>query len=575
MREAEVRFLRLVASVWLVLVCVASAYAEKRVALVVGNERYRNLAAGEQLAKAVNDARAVGGALRQLGFDVVSGENLDRQALLARIDETARRLTPGDTVFFFFSGHGIAVDGFNYILPTDIPAGSGPVSLTGAAIKEEDLTAAFQRAGARVTVVVLDACRNNPFANSGTKGIGGEKGLAPHEPPSGVFSLYAASRGESALDRLYDGDRDPNSVFTRVLVPRLTRSDLDLPALAREVREEVTRVARSVNHEQRPAYYDETSGDRIFLAAVSPVTDPDPNLNLGKLLFGTAPGDSDTITPAIAVPPVSPPPPSSSTLTPVVARPRMLRTTSIPITFAGKPKELTDRLMAEIYGPYNQKHSCWLGAHGKTHYCMKPVHIETIDDKKYKRVMIAIVGAEISGDVLSECHVCQGALGLIVLAEAGSHFAVVAENGLFEKFGGFGGAGLEFAVSKLGVGDVYGWLISERVSGAGEFMTVVHVYPLVNNNIFQNGMIITGYNDKYRCSASTTNDCSDISGELSVDTSHPSGDSIFYDLILNASGTREGSAFRGSYRLTPQYSSYTGPPDIPEELKPLPNESSQ
>jgi formylglycine-generating enzyme required for sulfatase activity len=143
----------------------------------------------------------------------------------------------------------------------------GPaLTWAGAAVKEEDITAAFLRAGARVAVVVLDACRNNPFASSGTKGVGGEKGLAPHEPPSGVFTFYAASRGEAALDRLYDGDRNPNSVFTRALLPALTRPDLDLPALAREVREEVTRLARSVNHAQRPAYYDETSGDRIFLA---------------------------------------------------------------------------------------------------------------------------------------------------------------------------------------------------------------------------------------------------------------------------------------------------------------------
>jgi hypothetical protein len=125
-----------------------------------------------------------------------------------------------------------------------------------------------------VTVVVLDACRNNPFTSSGTKGIGGEKGLAPHEPPSGVFTLYAASRGESALDRLYDGDRNPNSVFTRALLPALLRPGLDLPGLALEVRKEVTRQARTVNHTQRPAYYDETSGDRIFLAGTVPTSAP-------------------------------------------------------------------------------------------------------------------------------------------------------------------------------------------------------------------------------------------------------------------------------------------------------------
>jgi hypothetical protein len=261
---------QVIAVTWLALICaLGPAHAERRVALVIGNDRYANLPANEQLQKAVNDVRAVGTALRLIGFDVIEGENLGRQAVLARIDEASQRLTAGDTVFFFFSGHGVAVDGFNYILPADVPAlGTGQItSLTGAAIREEDITAAFLRAGARVAVVVLDACRNNPFAASGTKGVGGEKGLAPHEPPSGVFTFYAASRGESALDRLYDGDRNPNSVFTRVLVPALSRPDLDLPALAREVREEVTRLARSVSHDQRPAYYDETSGDRIFLAA--------------------------------------------------------------------------------------------------------------------------------------------------------------------------------------------------------------------------------------------------------------------------------------------------------------------
>jgi uncharacterized caspase-like protein len=253
--EGNVGLPQFVAVTWLTLVCaLAPAHAEKRVALVIGNDRYANLAVNEQLQKAVNDARAVGAALTQIGFDVIEGENLGRQAVLARIDEASQRLTAGDTVFFFFSGHGVAVDGFNYILPTDVPAvGTGQfTSLTGSAIKEEDITAAFLRAGARVAVVVLDACRNNPLGRPGSKGVGGEKGLAPHEPPSGVFTLYAASRGEAALDRLYDGDRSPNSVFTRVLLPTLARTDLDLSGLAIEVREEVTRLARSVNYGPAP-----------------------------------------------------------------------------------------------------------------------------------------------------------------------------------------------------------------------------------------------------------------------------------------------------------------------------------
>jgi uncharacterized caspase-like protein len=105
--------------------------------------------------------------------------------VIDRLDDAVRRITPGDTVFFFFSGHGIAVDGTDYILPADVPVVvTGQVTrLTGAALKEDDITAALSRAGARVAVVVLDACRNNPFAREGTRGIGGEKGLAPREPP--------------------------------------------------------------------------------------------------------------------------------------------------------------------------------------------------------------------------------------------------------------------------------------------------------------------------------------------------------------------------------------------------------
>jgi hypothetical protein len=93
--EAKVRFLQVIAVALLALGALSPVRAEKRVALVVGNERYVNLPANEQLQKAVNDARAVGGSLQQIGFDVITGENLDRRALLARFDELIQRLTPG------------------------------------------------------------------------------------------------------------------------------------------------------------------------------------------------------------------------------------------------------------------------------------------------------------------------------------------------------------------------------------------------------------------------------------------------------------------------------------------------
>jgi hypothetical protein len=270
LQEAEVRFLQIIAVAWLMLVgAVAMGHAEKRVALVIGNNRYANLADHEQLRKAVNDAQAVGGSLRQVGFEVITGENLVRQAFIDKLDETARRLSVGDTVFFFFAGHGVAVDGVNYVLPVDVPdVQQGQVTrLTGAAVREEDITAALMRTGARLAVVVLDACRDNPFG-AGTRGVGGERGLAPHEPPKGVFTLYSASRGQAALDRVSDDDRNPNSVFTRVLAPELTRPGFDLAALAIHVREEVAQIAQAAGHPQRPSYYDETVGGQVYLAGL-------------------------------------------------------------------------------------------------------------------------------------------------------------------------------------------------------------------------------------------------------------------------------------------------------------------
>ena len=107
---------------------------------------------------------------------------------------------------------------------------------------------------------VIDACRDNPFVNSTGRSIGGTRGLTLIEPPSGTFVMFSAGAGETALDRLSDGDTDPNSVYTRVLVPRL-KTPGKIGDIAREVRREVRKLASHVNHVQTPAFYDEVLGD--------------------------------------------------------------------------------------------------------------------------------------------------------------------------------------------------------------------------------------------------------------------------------------------------------------------------
>jgi esterase/lipase superfamily enzyme len=265
------RFPQFIAATWLVLVCaLAPASAEKHVALVVGNDRYVNLPANEQLQKAVNDARAVGGALRQTGFDVIAGENLVRSALVDKLNEMTERLGPGDTAFFFFSGHGVALDGINYILPADVPdvAPGQETLLKNEALAEPYIIAGLTSRGVKVAVMVLDASHTNPFARPGRDSVGNAKGLLPPPRVQGVLSLHAAGDGEAALDQLSGSDPNPNSVFTRVLAPALTKPGIDLRALAVEVSAEVTRIAQAAGYDQRPAHDDQTAGGPLHPAEV-------------------------------------------------------------------------------------------------------------------------------------------------------------------------------------------------------------------------------------------------------------------------------------------------------------------
>jgi hypothetical protein len=288
------RFAAFASTLLLIALTAAPGHAEKRVALVVGNDLYPNLPADQQLRKAVNDARAVGDALGGIGFQVIRGENLGRQALVDKLDELTQRLEPGDTAFFFFAGHGVAISGGNYILPVDVPnvAPGQDVRLARAALLENDIVADLQGHGVRIAVVVLDACRNNPFKKPGVRGVGSERGLGRFDPVRGVFTIYSAGVGQTALDRLGDADVNPNSVFTRVLVPTLTRPGLDLGELAVGVREEVARLAATVRHEQRPAYYDETIGGRVYLAGQPP---PETKPAEPPNLSAAGPGEAERV----------------------------------------------------------------------------------------------------------------------------------------------------------------------------------------------------------------------------------------------------------------------------------------
>ncbi len=283
------RVVRLFLAIFLALALnAAQARAERRVALVIGNDAYRNLSERDQLHNAVGDARAVKAALEGLGFTVLSGENIDRAAMIERLSDFSARLQPDDVAFFFYAGHGVSMNGANYILPSDIaePHSTGrdeEERLADLAIAESRILERIKRSGARVAVVVLDACRDNPLAQAGGRSIGAVRGLAPPPETRGVLSIYSAGAGQQALDRLNSADTEKNSVFTRVFLRKLQTSGLGLRSMAFETQGEVASLAASVGHEQTPGVYSQIIGEDVYLAGraaaaplmTAPANDPE------------------------------------------------------------------------------------------------------------------------------------------------------------------------------------------------------------------------------------------------------------------------------------------------------------
>jgi co-chaperonin GroES (HSP10) len=241
----------------LLLAGLCSPAAAAKLGLVIGNDVYSSV---DKLQKARNDADGVARALTDLGFDkVVTVKDASFDAMAAALSELEGRVEPGDTVFFFFAGHGVEIDNRNYLLPVDIPAPKeGQDALVRRkAFAADEVIDSFRSKGAGTVVAVLDACRDNPFAASGRRAIGGGRGLAQMTPDRGVFILFSAGAKQSALDRLSDADQDANSVFTRVFLKELRTPGADLANVAVETRSKVIEIAGSVGHVQTPAYYDQ------------------------------------------------------------------------------------------------------------------------------------------------------------------------------------------------------------------------------------------------------------------------------------------------------------------------------
>ncbi len=241
----------------------AGAGTGKRRALVIGNDAYIHLA---PLQKAVGDADSVAKTLSGLGFAVTSVSNLARDPFDETLEAFYESLEEHDVALLFYSGHGLASDGSNFLLPVDIPMLNPDEGrkLRREAVDAGEILARIGERGVGLALVVLDACRDDPFARDGTKGGISLKGLTGMRPQNGMFVLYSAGVGQKALDRLGPDDGEPNSVFTRKFMPILATPGLPLVDIAKRTQVEVQALARKVHHTQEPAYYDQVIGQYYF-----------------------------------------------------------------------------------------------------------------------------------------------------------------------------------------------------------------------------------------------------------------------------------------------------------------------
>ena len=242
------------------------AETERRVALIVGNNNY---GFAPPLANAANDAVDLTNALEELGFDVDRVIDADLRTLDQAIDRFVGKLSPGDVALFHFSGHGMEVDGENYLIPVDFKL-KDEASVRYDAYSASKLHDRMAGAASRLNIVMLDACRNNGFRASRSSG----GGLAMMNAAEGSFIAFATGPGMTA-----DDNRDGrNGLFTAHLLETLSEPGLTLDEVFNRVRQDVYEDSEK---RQLPWTSSSVIGDFYFRwqtpePAVAPEPEPQP-----------------------------------------------------------------------------------------------------------------------------------------------------------------------------------------------------------------------------------------------------------------------------------------------------------
>jgi len=206
---------------------------EKRIALVIGNGNYNS----GILANPENDARAMTDALQKLGFSVSEYENLNQVQIKKVIDDFGLRLKGNDIGLFYYAGHGIQAKGYNYLIPVDAQMKTEE-QVEYDCVRADRILALMETSGTKVNIIILDACRNNPFERSWTRSATG-KGLAFMSAPRGTLIAYATAPGSTASD-----GAGKNGLYTSALLESIQIPDITIIQMFQNVRNIVVKKSQ-------------------------------------------------------------------------------------------------------------------------------------------------------------------------------------------------------------------------------------------------------------------------------------------------------------------------------------------
>ncbi|SFT33844.1 Sel1 repeat-containing protein [Sedimentitalea nanhaiensis] len=261
--------IRLVAIWALCMLAGVASAATDRVALVLGLGAYQTI---EPLDNTRNDARAIAGALKGIGFDVTLSLDATSSQLRQLMDDFAFRSETADLALIYFAGHGVEVQGENFLIPVDADINSN-LDVQRQSISLKQLLTTVERAR-KMRIVILDSCRNNPLGdvidlakispeatlttNQTTRGGGG---LAAAKPDRGTLVAFAAKDGQVALD-----GTGGNSPYARALIDKMVKPGLEISLMFRQVRD---MVLQETNNLQEPHTYGSLTGIPFYLAGAA------------------------------------------------------------------------------------------------------------------------------------------------------------------------------------------------------------------------------------------------------------------------------------------------------------------